>query len=78
MHADRNRRYRARRRCVTDQGPAKECKAGSLLGLRATTDTGGPSASRKSAGYLFCHHCGRSASVFLRLSALRPEYHRRK
>jgi hypothetical protein len=78
MHADRNRRYRARRRCVTDQGPAKECKAGSLLGLRAITDTSGPSASRKSAGYLFCHHCGRSVSVFLRLSALRPEYHRRK
>ena len=77
LHAERSRRYRARRRCVTDQGPAIERKAGSLVALRAHAEVGEQSVSRKFAGYRLCHHCGRSASAFLRLSALRPEYPRR-
>ena len=78
MHADRNRRYRARRRCVTDHGPAKERKAASLLAPRAPTDTVGPSFSRKFSGYRLCHRCGRSTSAFVRLDALRPGYHHRR
>lgn len=77
LHAERSRRYRARRRCVTDQGPAIERKAGSLLALRAHTQVAEQSVSRKFAGYRLCHRCGRSASAFVRLSALRPEYPRR-
>ena len=77
MHAERSRRYRARSRCVTDQGPATERKAGSLLALRAYAEVAEPSVSRKFVGYRLCHRCGRSASAFLRLSALRPEYPRR-
>jgi hypothetical protein len=77
MHAERNRRYRARRRCVTDQGPSTECKAGPLLASRARSEASEQSASRKFTGYRLCHGCGRSASAFVRLSALRPEYPRR-
>lgn len=77
LHAERSRRYRARSRCVTDQGPAEERKAGSLLALRAHAETGEQSVSSKFAGYRLCHRCGRSASAFVRLSALRPEYPRR-
>jgi hypothetical protein len=77
MHAARNRCYRARSGCVTDQGPAKERKLGSLLALRAHAEIGKQSVSRKFAPYRFCHRCERSASAFLRLSALHPEYPRR-
>jgi hypothetical protein len=68
MHAARNRCYRARSRCVTDQGPAIERKADSLLALRAHAEVGEQSVSRKFAAYRLCHRCERSASPFLRLS----------
>lgn len=77
MHAERSRRYRVRSRRVTDQGPAIESTAGSLLASRAHAEVGEQSASRKFAGYRLCHRCGRSASAFLRLSAFCPEYPRR-
>ena len=76
MHAARNRCYRARSRCVTDQGRAKERKPGSLLALRAHAEMGKQSVNRGFAAYRFCHRCERSASAFLRLSALHPEYPR--
>jgi hypothetical protein len=77
MHAERSRRYRARSRCVTDQGPATERKAGRLLALRAHAEVAEPSVSGKFVGYRICHRCEQSASAFLRLSALRPGYSRR-
>jgi hypothetical protein len=77
MHAIRNRRYRARKRCVTDQGPANECKNRSLPELRAISDPVDRSAVENTQKYDFCHHCGRVASKFLRLAALSPGYHRR-
>jgi hypothetical protein len=77
MHAERSRRYRARNQRVTDQGPAIRRKAGSPLALRAYAEVGQQSASRKFAGYWLCHRCGRSASAFLRVSAVYPESPRR-
>src|SRR4051794_38952630 len=78
MHAVRNRRYRARKRYVTDQGPASECKNRSLPELRVITDQCRPLSSRKFAELRVCHHCGRAASKFLRLTAAFPEYYRRQ
>jgi len=36
MHAERNRRYRARASCVTDQGPAHEPETGPWRGLQVS------------------------------------------
>jgi len=72
MHADRNRRYRARRQRVTDHSLA------TSPGLQVDAPLSEPMSSRRSPGYRLCHHCGRSALAFLRLSALRPVYHRGK
>jgi len=77
MHAERSRQYRARRQRVTDHGPATARKEESLPALRARTETGEQLVGIKSAGHWLCHCCGQPASAFLRLSALRPEYHRR-
>ena len=78
MHADRNRRYRARQHRVTDHGLSKEHETGPLPGLEVRAALSEPSSSRSSRGYRLCHHCGRSASTFLRLSMLRPARHRGK
>jgi hypothetical protein len=74
MHADRNRRYRARQRRVTDQGFLKKSEAGVLPGVevpRVVNERSGPGNWR-------CHFCGQLASAFVRLSTLRPPRHRRK
>jgi hypothetical protein len=76
MHAVRNRRYRARKRCVTDQGPVNESKNRSLPELRAINDPSGPLSSEKFIELRFCYHCGRAASKFLKLDAHSPGYHR--
>jgi hypothetical protein len=78
MHAVRNRRYRAGKRCVTDQGPATECKNRSLPELRAINDPIRPHSTRKFIELRSCQNCGREASKFLRLTTASPEYHRRK
>ena len=78
MHAARNRRYRARGRCVTDHGPDNEHKAGPLLASDVDGALSEPSSSTKSLPQWLCHHCRRSASAFVRLSALRPRRDRRK
>jgi hypothetical protein len=72
MHAERNRRYRARGQRVTDHGLTKEHEAGPLLRLEVDAALSETSSSRRTPGHQFCHQCGRSASAFLRLSALRP------
>jgi hypothetical protein len=77
MHAIRNRRYRARKRCVTDQGPANACKNRSLPELRTISDSCQPLSSRNFTELRFCLYCGCAASKFLRLAALSPGYHRR-
>ncbi len=73
MHAERSRRYRARVGRVTDHGPVMEHETGLLRGLEVSEPLREPSSGRTSPGHSRCHHCGRSASSFLRLSALRPE-----
>jgi hypothetical protein len=73
MHADRNRRYRARTRRVTDHSPADEHEAGLLDGLAVSNRLKVPWAlGRSPGGHMQCQNCGRAASAFLRLSALRP------
>ena len=78
MHAARSRRYRARGRCVTDHGLANEQKTGPFLKSEVGEALSEPSSSRKSPPQWLCHHCRRSASAFVRLSALRPRRNRRK
>ena len=78
MHAARNRRYRARGRCVTDQGPDNEHRAGPFLESEVGEALSEPWSSRTSPPQWLCHHCRRSASAFVRLSALRPRHNRRK
>jgi hypothetical protein len=73
MHAERSRRYRARGGRVTDQGPVMEHETVFLRGLEVSEPLRELSSGRKAPGHSRCHHCGRSASSFLRLSALRPE-----
>src|SRR5438132_2024 len=51
MHADRNRRYRARQHRVTDHGLSKEHEAGLLPGLEAGSALNA-SASRRNLGRL--------------------------
>jgi hypothetical protein len=76
MHAERNRRYRARMRCVTDHGLAKEPERGPSIKLDVDAALSQPPPSRKSPGHRFCLNCGHSASAFLRRSALRTRRHR--
>jgi hypothetical protein len=73
MHAEGSRRYRARVGRVTDHGPVMEQETSLLCGLEVSEPLGEPSSGRTSPGHSRCRHCGRSASSFLRLSALRPE-----
>lgn len=75
MHVERNRRYRARVGRVTDHGPAREHETGHLAGSGAVLVLAAPSEPSpggRSPGHYRCHHCGRPASTFLRLAALRP------
>jgi hypothetical protein len=78
MHAARNRRYRARGRCVTDQGPDNEHKAGPVLASDADGALSQPTFSAKLLPQWLCHHCRHSTSALVRLSALRPRHDRRK
>ena len=75
MHAERNRRYRARGARVTDQGPARERDTGLLGGSEGTAVRSKP-PDGPSSGHDRCHHCGRAALAFLRLAALRPRARR--
>ena len=76
MHAERNRRYRARMWRVTDHGPAKEPEGRPSFNLDVGATLSQPAPSKKSPELRFCHNCGRSASAFLRRSALRTRRHR--
>jgi hypothetical protein len=76
MHAERNRRYRDRMRCVTDHGLSNEPEGQPSPNLDGGATLSQPAPSRKSAGRLCCHNCERSASAFLRRSPLRTRRHR--
>jgi hypothetical protein len=76
MHAERNRRYRARMRCVTDHGPAKEPEGPPSPNLDGGARLSQPAPNRKSPGLSVCHNCGRAAFAFLRRSPLRTRRHR--
>jgi hypothetical protein len=73
MHTERNRRYRARQRCVMDQGLAKmqgERQSPRLAVAAASVPSTSPSKK------WLCHRCGGPVSQFLRRSALRPRIQR--
>lgn len=72
MHAERNRRYRARASRVTDQGPTHEPETGPRRGLQVSAAPSDPSSSGCSSAHRCCHLCERPASSFVRLAALRP------
>jgi len=78
MHAARNRRYRARGRCVTDQGPDNEHRAGPSLASDVDGALSQPTSSATLLPQWLCHHCRHSGSGLVRLSALRPRDDRRK
>jgi hypothetical protein len=78
MHADRNRRYRARVRCMTDHGAVKAQRTAALVRLEVFAVPSEASSSIRSSTRYRCHHCGHSASAFVRRSALRPRSHRGK
>jgi hypothetical protein len=71
MHADRNRRYRARRRRVTDHGPLATRSERRLPAVN-TASSDPPRGSAPRLG--LCHRCSRSASALVRLAAL-PRRH---
>ena len=73
MHAERNRRYRARARRVTDQGPVIEHETGPERSVEGSEALREPSSERRPPVFSHCHHCGRPASSSLRLSAPRRE-----
>lgn len=75
MHAERNRRYRARMRCVTDHGLANEPEGRPSPNLDGGAALSQPAPSKKWPELRFCHNCGRSASAFLRRSPLRTRCH---
>ncbi len=73
MHAERNRRYRARVRRVTDHGLAREHETAQWGGTGAVpAGLSEPSPGGRSPAHYRCHHCGRPASTFVRLVCLRP------
>jgi hypothetical protein len=78
MHADRNRRYRARQHGVTDHSPSKKREPGLLPGMDVHAAVSEPSSGRSPLRYWSRHHCGQSASAFLRLLTLRPPRYRGK
>jgi hypothetical protein len=70
-HAERQRRYRARRQKVTHQGsPAPPPAALLVPESRALAPSGEPAEAPVVEG-LRCHFCGRTCSVFVRLGFLR-------
>lgn len=76
LHAERNRRYRARQRHrVMDQACAKEPEARPSLGSSVNAALSNPSR-RKSSEHAHCHYCGCLASLFVRQSALRSRRRR--
>jgi hypothetical protein len=79
MHAERNRRYRARRRCVTDHGPPADAEAVPLCQSAGDIATNVPlSAPTRVPEPPACHYCGHSPSLFVRLSPLPPRSSRRQ
>ena len=51
MHAERNRRYRARRQCVTDHGLAKMPDEGLSPGSDINATSNPPSSSRRAPAH---------------------------
>jgi hypothetical protein len=73
MHAQRNRRYRARQCRVTDQGLTKVQSERHSQG-REVAAAPPPNTSPPKKG--LCHRCGGQTSQFWRLSPLRPRRRR--
>ena len=72
LHAERNRRYRARRQRVTDHGRAAALGEGFSPCSDVDATSRAPLSAGRPPAHPICHLCGRPAAAFLRLSALRP------
>jgi hypothetical protein len=76
LHAERSRRYRARQRCVTDQGsippgkPAAKANEPPLSVTRAAA-TAAPANTNALTLRTACQCCGKPVSNFVRLSWIR-------
>jgi hypothetical protein len=72
LHAERNRQYRARRRCVTDQGSLSQVKVAQPVAPNRDAfppaSTGGNNAPISKHA---CRCCGSQTSKFVRLSTMR-------
>lgn len=72
MHAQRNRRYRARHRRVTDQGPARPRITNQSAALAiGTAATARPAVVARPLRRISCHCCGNPVSNFVRQSPIR-------
>jgi len=77
-HAERSRRYRARRRSVTHQGPPQPPQRNLATGRPATTE--GPTSTRRPAPASLkysCYWCGCPCSRFVRQGFWPPRKARR-
>jgi len=70
-HAQRQRRYRARRRKVTHQGSPPPPPAASLLPESRASASPPDEPAVPAVEGLRCHFCGRACSAFVRLGFLR-------
>lgn len=73
-HAERSRRYRARRKIVTHHGSPRPPDDG-LVGTDRTVAARGPQLMTGGSAATYCHRCGRRCSALVRQVLLR---HRRR
>lgn len=72
MHAERSRQYRARARCVTDQGlPLEPPSTQKPISVSSTTSAAKPNTTHDARPAIVCHFCGRSRSAFVRRDPIR-------
>jgi hypothetical protein len=69
--AERNRRYRARRKFVTHQGSPRQCSDGVLAATTAVVANGQLTADDAVRAVWQCRWCGRICSDSVRLGPLR-------
>jgi hypothetical protein len=78
IHANRSRKYRARDRRVTDQGPILETKpVQQPEPAQATTITARPANIIAGMRATVCHRCGQPISDLVRMAPIRRPHRRR-
>lgn len=77
LHADRSRRFRARGRCVTDQGPTLKTPGHQQPEPAHAAVAATQPAIINAAGRLTaCHRCGHSVSDWVRMGPIRRPHRR--